>query len=115
MTFRMFPDVGCCTDEMAHAMSRLDGYDHDRDMPTLQRWKDYWDAAVMAAPTVSKDAEQLDRVFIGKGEYVRADEAERVIADLRRNLRHWREECGKLRSKPVAFDHGPNCGCHYCT
>lgn len=43
------PGVGECTDEMAHAMSRLDGYDHDRDMPTLQRWKDYWDAAVMAA------------------------------------------------------------------
>lgn len=115
MTFRMLPDIGCCTDEMAHAMSRLDGFDRDRDMPTLQRWKDYWDAAVAEAPAISKDAEQLDRVFIGKGEYVRADEANRVIADLRRNLRHWRDEVGKLRSKPVAFEHGPNCGCHYCT
>lgn len=37
-----------CTDEMAHAMSRLDGYDRDRDMPGLQQWKDYWDAAVAA-------------------------------------------------------------------
>ena len=73
--FRMLPNVGHCTDEMAHAMSRLDGYDRDRDMPTLQRW----------------------------------------IADLRRNLRHWREECGKLHSKPISSDHGPNCGCHYCT
>lgn len=38
-----------CTDDMAHAMSRLDGYDRDRDMPSLQRWKDYWDAAMAEA------------------------------------------------------------------
>lgn len=35
------------TDSMAHAMSRLDGWDRDRDMPTLQYWKDYWDAALI--------------------------------------------------------------------
>lgn len=41
------------------------------------------------------------------------------IEELRRNLRHWREECGKLRSQLSArqkeAEHGPNCGCHYCT
>ena len=37
-----------CTDEMAHAMARLDGWDGDRDMPGLRRWKDYWDAAIAA-------------------------------------------------------------------
>jgi hypothetical protein len=37
-----------CSTEMAHAMSRLDGWDRDRDMPGLQKWTDYWDAAVAA-------------------------------------------------------------------
>jgi len=41
------------------------------------------------------------------------------IEELRRNLRHWREECGKLHSqlsaRQKATEHGPNCGCHYCT
>jgi hypothetical protein len=45
------------------------------------------------------DVPQLDRVFIGKGEYVRADEATKTIMDLQRNLRHWREECGKLHAR----------------
>jgi hypothetical protein len=48
---RLLPDAGQCTDAMANAMARLDGYDRDPDMPGLQRWKDYWDAAVTAAPT----------------------------------------------------------------
>lgn len=52
-----------------------------------------------AAPIVSADVPQLDRVFIGKGEYVRADEATKTIMDLQRNLRHWREECGKLHAR----------------
>lgn len=41
------PPIECST-EMAHAMSRLDGWDRDRDMPGLQKWIDYWDAAVAA-------------------------------------------------------------------
>jgi hypothetical protein len=45
------------------------------------------------------NAPQMDRVFIGKGEYVRADEATKTIMGLQRNLRHWREECGKLHAK----------------
>lgn len=50
----------------------------------------------------SEDAPQLDRVFIGKGEYVRADTVVKQIEDLQRNLRHWREECGKLHAKLAA-------------
>lgn len=49
------PGIGQGTDEMAHAMSRLDGYDRDRDMPTLQRWLDYWDAALAAAPRTPEE------------------------------------------------------------
>ena len=52
-----------------------------------------------AVVLVGGDSPQMDRVFIGKGEYVRADEATKTIMDLQRNLSHWREECGKLHAK----------------
>jgi hypothetical protein len=55
-----------CTDEMARAMSRLDGYDHDRDMPGLQRWKDYWDAALEAQRERSYDNAPTDPHHGGK-------------------------------------------------
>ena len=35
----------------------------------------------------------------GQGEFVNAEHARNVIGELRRNLRHWREECGKLHAK----------------
>lgn len=57
---------------------------------------------------VEGDAPQMDRVFIGKGEYVRADEATKTIMDLQRNLRHWREECGKLHARMPAQPQAPS-------
>lgn len=37
--------------------------------------------------------------MFGQGEYVNAEHATKVIHELRRNLRHWRDECGKLHSQ----------------
>lgn len=124
MKTRALPEVGECTDEMAHAMSRLDGYDHDRDMPTLQRWKDYWDAAAMAAPLAGDGARDIHGALTTADlEYsayscngvnlfgdhksikaaVRAFHSHSQIDDLQRNLRHWRDECGKLHSQIAAL------------
>ena len=66
-----------CSDEMAHAMSRLDGYDRDPDMPGLQRWKDYWDAAIEARRLRWVNCEACG----GSGEIVRRDPNARDPSD----------------------------------
>ncbi len=42
---------------------------------------------------------RFERFTIDGVEYIRCERVDPVLADLRRNLRHWKEECGKLHSR----------------
>jgi hypothetical protein len=106
--------VGRVADEPRAILIALTERPTDDEIRSLHEYLRFWNPnSAMAGYSCNGinlwgDKKSIDAAF-------EAFHSHSQIGDLKRDLRHWRDEVGKLRSKPVAFEHGPNCGCHYCT